>query len=557
MLKRVYIKNFTVFEEAEWCPGDGMISITGETGAGKSVLVDALLLATGERATGKLLWNENEKCVIEAEFFHPKWKNVLLPESIEDWEGIFLFRRELYPDGRSRLFLNDSPVQLSEAKKIAEYLIKIHSQHAVANLKKKEFIYEFLDRSINAYDYYRKEFLPSFHDWQEAVLEYEKALKNKEEAEKEKDYLEFQWKDLSSLNEKDEKYYEELEKKVERLEKKQKLFEELQAVILLLENGENNTASFLIQAQKHLQQANKLFEDEKISSFNERLRSLLNDIRQLTSELESFISEGEISESEIQQILEDHNLVSRLLFRFKKKNAAELMKLKNEIRKKLNLLSRGDDAVQDLYQVKETKFARCLEKALKLSEVRKNKKKELENRVKEGLSNLCIPDALFEIRISQKSEPGLFGLDDIQIYFSANKGMAPELLERSASGGELSRFMLVLNKCMNDEEDVSTLILDEIDTGISGQAALQVGKFIKSLAEGKQILCITHLPQVASRSHRHFKILKETGNDGKTRSSILDLDKESRVKEIATMLSHTNPGENAIKAALDLMSEAI
>jgi DNA repair protein RecN (Recombination protein N) len=556
MLKRVYIKNFTVFEEAEWHPGNGMISITGETGAGKSVLVDALLLATGDRAMGRLLWDENEKGIIEIEFHISEWKNIPLPDPVEHWNGTFLFRRELYPDGRSRLFLNDTPVQLSDARKTAEFLVKIHSQHATADLKKKEFVYEFLDRSANIYEYYINEYLASFLDWKKAVSEYEKALNNKEETERERGFLEFQWKELSVLNEKEEKYYLDLEKKVERFEKKQKLFEELQSALYFIENGENNATSFLIQAQKHLQLAGKMLSDAKIAEINDRLHKSINDLRELSAELEKIITEDDVSETEIQKILADYDLVSRLLFRFKKKNASDLLKLKNEIRDKLALLNAGEESVQELFELKEKYFERCVEKGIKLSEIRAGKKAEIENRVKEGLSMLCMPDAFFEIRISKKNEPGSLGLDDIQIYFSANKGIQPDSLDRAASGGELSRIMLVLKKCMN-VEDASTLVLDEIDSGISGQAALQVGKFVRNMAEGKQILCITHLPQVASRSHRHYKILKEIGSDGKTRSRIIDLDKESRVKEIATMLSHTNPGENALKAAQDLMSEAI
>lgn len=556
MLKRLYIKNFTVFEEAEWFPGEGMISITGESGAGKSVLVDALLLATGDRASGRLLWDENEKGIIEIELQISEWKNIPIPESVEYWNGTFLFRRELYPDGRSRLFLNDSPVQLAEAKKTAELLIKIHSQHATTDLKKKEFVYEFLDRAAGSYDFYGNEYLASYFDWQKAVSEYENALKKKEVTEREKEFLEFQWKELSVLNEKEEKYYLDLEKKIERIEKKQKLFEELQSALYFIENGENNAASFLIQAQKHLQQAGKILSDEKLSEINNRLHEFIADLRELSTELETMMTEDDLSDSEIQQMLADFDRVSRLLFRFKKKNASELLELKNDVRDKLAFLNAGDDAVQELFEIKEKCLSRCVEKGLKLSEIRKNKKSEIENKVKEGLSTLCMPDAFFEIRISKKKEPGISGLDDIQIYFSANKGIHPDLIERTASGGELSRVMLVLKKCMN-EEDASALVLDEIDTGISGQAALQVGKFVREMAKGKQILCITHLPQVASRSHRHFKILKEIGADGKTRSRIIELDIESRVKEIATMLSHTNPGENAMKAALDLMSESI
>ncbi|MCX8080253.1 MAG: AAA family ATPase [Bacteroidia bacterium] len=552
MLQRLYIKNFTVFDEAEWYPESGMISITGETGAGKSVLVDALLLATGDRMTGKVIRDENFKCILEAEFYNPELTPTF-PETTEDWKGIFLFRREIYPDGRSRLFLNDSPITQQEAANIARHLLEIHSQHAVLELKKKSFAYEFIDRASGCFDDYRQTYLPLYRQWQELEKAYAEVLRKTEESEKEKSYLEFQAHELKILSAAEQAYFEGLEAKVQWLEKKQNILEQLSGAFHALENSENSASAQIIKAIKHFRETEKWLSDERIAEICGQLNETLSSIRTIASTVENMIQEGENPDFHPEKILSDWDALSRLLFRHKKKSVRELFLLKEEVEEKLKLLENSDEVAEALRNKKQKIFEECRRAGMALSEKRKKSISVIQKRMEEYLKQLALPFARLEIRIEPSDTPHHWGTDHIQIYFSANAGMPPDPVEKTASGGELSRVMLAIKKCMGDHSSAPTLVLDEIDTGISGQAALQVGRFIREMAREKQVFCITHLPQVASQSHHHYKVIKETQPGKKTESRIELLNEAQRVEELATMLSHSNPGENALKAAKDLL----
>jgi len=552
MLKRLYIKNFTVFNETEWFPGNGMCVITGETGAGKSVMVDALLMATGERNRNGLIRDEKEKCVIEAEF-DIKGISLELPEHVEKFENHLIFRRELYPDGRSRIFINDSPVTLQEARNVSQPLLEIHSQHAVIQLKNKAFLFQFLDAVCETSVLYEKEYLPVFYKWQAAEKEKQKLLEKQKELSREKSFLEFQKDEFEVLKEGFE-YFLRLEQVVQRLELKQKTEEELSSFFTLLDGGEYAVLPQLHKALRHLQQLEKQGSDAQLSENIQRFSQAITEIKDVQEEMEKWARSWQDFSGNPDVIQEKWDKVNRLMFKYKLKTLSELFEEKKKAEEKYELLENMDVEAEHAVKAADELYAACREVAEKLSRERNKKLKEAQNKIEHALQELCMPHARFVFVCKEKPMPDVYGTDDIQIEFSANPGLRPEPLEKIGSGGEMSRVMLAMRSLMGNIQNTPCMILDEIDTGISGQAALQVGRFIRKMSENKQIFCITHLPQVASQAHHHYRVVKKVTPEGITESEIQYLQQEQRVEEIATMLSHENPGEHAKRNALELLS---
>ncbi|MEI6523453.1 MAG: DNA repair protein RecN [Bacteroidota bacterium] len=550
MLKRLSISNYALIDKTEILPGHGLSIITGETGSGKSIMLDALGLVAGQRADVSALQDKSKKCVIEAEFETVEnWFKDFFSENDLDYSEVSIFRREINPNGNSRAFVNDTPVNLSILKILASQLIDIHSQHQTLEINQSLFQTNVLD-SFCGNQKLRDEYSLEFNAYKQKIKSLEELKQKAQLFNQEKDYLNFLFSELEELKIK-ENEEDELETEINQLSHAEEIQNSLQKILYLIGEEENNVLIKLSES-KNLISTTVKFKQE-FSELKSRIDSVYIELKDIQATLEKE-SENFIYDP---IKLDELNLRMSLIQKLKKKHAAvnanQLIEIYNEIELKLSESSGLDIEIDNLS--KETKkLEENLNKlALELSKKRKSNTNLLSKNIVELLVDLGMPSSELIIELSSLPELNSTGLDTIKFLFSANKGIQAQNISSIASGGELSRLMLAIKYISSLHQDLPTIIFDEIDTGVSGEVAYKVGLMLQKMSKTTQLIAITHLPQIAGKAENHYFVYKESDNQ-KTNSKIKELSKEDRVLEIAKMLSNGNPGEAAILNAKELMA---
>jgi DNA repair protein RecN (Recombination protein N) len=550
VLKRLSISNYALIDKTEILPGHGLSIITGETGSGKSIMLDALGLVAGQRADVSALQDKSKKCVIEAEFETVEnWFKDFFSENDLDYSEVSIFRREINPNGNSRAFVNDTPVNLSILKILASQLIDIHSQHQTLEINQSLFQINVLD-SFCGNQKLRDEYSLEFNAYKQKIKSLEELKQKAQLFNQEKDYLNFLFSELEELKIK-ENEEDELETEINQLSHAEEIQNSLQKILYLIGEEENNVLIKLSES-KNLISTTVKFKQE-FSELKSRIDSVYIELKDIQATLEKE-SENFIYDP---IKLDELNLRMSLIQKLKKKhatvNANQLIEIYNEIELKLSESSGLEIEIDNLS--KETKkLEENLNKiALELSKKRKSNTNLLSKNIVELLVDLGMPSSELIIELSSLPELNSTGLDTIKFLFSANKGIQAQNISSIASGGELSRLMLAIKYISSLHQGLPTIIFDEIDTGVSGEVAYKVGLMLQKMSKTTQLIAITHLPQIAGKAENHYFVYKESDNQ-KTNSKIKELTKEDRVLEIAKMLSNGNPGEAAILNAKELMA---
>ena len=550
MLQNLRIQNFALIEETEVDFSKGLTVITGETGAGKSILLGALGLTLGNRADVGSLHDKTKKCIIEAKFNIKAYQLQSYFESQElDFEEITTIRREITPEGKSRAFINDTPVNLTILKELGERLIDIHSQHETLLLKETNFQFELVDafaQSTVLFLDYKKQ----FSTLQKLRKQLEVLTSQEIQAKKELDYFQFQFNELDEMNIKIGEQ-QLLEDESETLENAELIKSTLSKAAIAINGGDDNLLTSLTLVKQQLQSISKF--SKHFSELYERLNSINIELKELGSDIENSEDDVVYNNTRLEEVNSQLDKLNRLLKKHGVNNEEELLKIKDDIENKLLQFSSLELSIEKTTKEISLTEKQCKIIATELSDKRKNSILNIEKNIKTMLASLSMANAQFKIELTHLNELSNNGLDVISFLFNANKGSDFKELHKTASGGELSRLMLCIKALLAERTALPTIIFDEIDTGVSGEVADKIGSILLSMGKTLQVITITHLPQMASKGSNHLFVYKSDSKD-KTTSSIKLLTKEERISEIAKMLSTGNPTETAMKNAKELLN---
>lgn len=550
MLARLHVRNYAIISELDVQFADGLTIITGETGAGKSILIGALSLVLGKRADSSVLYVADDKCVVEAHFDIRSYAlQSFFTENDLDYEPLTMLRREINANGKSRAFINDTPVNLNQLRDLASVLIDIHSQHEVLTLKTPEFRARFLDASADGEKQFDR-FQRVFTDWsglKRKVLKMKTDLQN---ASADEDYLRFQLNELTELNLQEG----ELITAQERLATLENM-EEINRSLSQINQGFSGADGALIDLLQSLDAEVRSLARKfpKAKDWSDRLHSNLIDIQDIASELENATGDMNDDPAELLALQERVDEILRLMTKHRKHSETELLVFQQELEEKLSGIGYSDEQLTLLNAELEIKGAQLEDEANTLSQLRKTAAASLAPQICAELHEMGMPDAEMSIEF-EKTDIGALGQDTIEMKFTSNKGQSLQDISKVASGGELSRLMLAVKSEIAKTSKLPAIIFDEIDTGVSGDVANKVGNKIKNLSSRMQVLCITHLPQIASKANQHLYVYKEIEN-GKTITQVRELNKEERIIEVAKMLSNANPTEAALTHAKNMVEE--
>lgn len=549
MLSRLLIKNYALIDNLDISFGNDFNVITGETGAGKSIVLGALGLILGQRAEGKYFFNQQKKCIVEG-FFNIggyQLKNFFIDHDL-DYEKQTVLRREIALDGKSRAFINDTPVTLGVLKNLGQQLIDVHSQHATLEINNADFQLLVIDVVAE-----HQELLIDYKSQFQSFKKNQRKLKTlKEETDKAKadqDYYQFLFDELeaAAINEQEQ---ENLEIELNSLSHSEEIKKNLLGANFLIDNGEESALPKLKEALNQLQILEKY--QPTILAFADRLKSAIIEIKDINDELETLEQATSFNESRLNEINERLSLFYSLQKKHRLNNNGELIFFKNELSDKLNKILFADEDLEKLEKELAKSEKELQQKAEKISKNRTRVIPQIEKQILETLAEVGMHNS--QLKIEQKTALVLDkdGNDEIKFLFNANKGHQLNELNKVASGGELSRLMLSIKSLIAKKTALPTIIFDEIDTGVSGEVANRVGIIMEELAKNMQVITITHLPQMASKGKAHYFVYKATKDDF-TYTQIKRLSQEERVLEIAKMLSGENPKESALQNARELL----
>lgn len=549
MLKSLSIKNYALIKELVIHPDASLNIITGETGAGKSIMLGALGLLMGNRADVKALFSEDEKCVVEGTF-EVKELNLkaYFEENDVDYDTTTIIRREIAPSGKSRAFVNDQPVTLDVLKELGDKLMDIHSQHDTLQLGSNTFQLNILDTfSQNAK--LIEEFTGTYKTFKKAEKEYTDLLAKAELLRKEFEYNSFLLNELTQVK-LEEVNQKELEEEQKLLENAEEIKRKLAQAFEYLNHPEMPALGLLKDAGLTLSTIVSL--SEKYAILRDRLNSSLIELQDISQELEVENSKIETDNVRLETVTDILNNLYKLQKKHAVESSSELISIRNELSAKVETVLNLSEDLQKLETRKKEFEEDALNAAKKLSAARNKSIQPLQNQITAILQDLGMPNAVLDIN-SEEKPMSADGIDGIAFRFSANKGSSPKPLKDVASGGEFSRVMLALKYILAQKSQLPTIIFDEIDTGISGEVAVKVGNLLQDMAKVLQVMAITHLPQIAGKGNSHFYVFKDD-SEAKTISKMKKLSTEERVYEIATMIGGQNPSESAINSAKELLS---
>jgi DNA repair protein RecN (Recombination protein N) len=550
MLKSLYISNYALIDELNISWEKGMTVMTGETGAGKSIIIGALSLIIGQRADTKAIKTDSEKCIIEAEFDVSEYKH--LEKFFEDNELDYdpvncIIRREITNTGKSRAFINDSPAGLNVVKDLSSQLIDIHSQHENLLISNENYQLEIVD-AIADNSIKISEYQHLYKEWNALKIQL-KSLKNEIERQtKEIDFIQFQYNQLSGANLK-ENEQDELELELEVLTHAEEIKTELIKSSDLL-NSDNAAIPLLKEATNSINKV-KLYLLKGEEWYN-RLQSAYIEIKDLSQEIFINAEKVEYNPERLNDVEGRLSEIYSLQKKYKVDTVNALIDLKEEYEQQLNRIESYDDDLKELTeQLNKTQNQLNLASE-ELTNSRKAVFNYIESYLVEQLNKLGIPHAQVQIEITEMADFQLSGKDAVQFMFSANKNRALQPVQLIASGGEISRLMLSIKSLVVKKQNLPTIIFDEIDTGVSGEIAQRMGEIMRKMSDNMQVICITHLPQIAAKGNTHFKVYKDDSNI-QTSTHISLLTSEQRIEEIAEMLSGKNPSQAARQNAIELL----
>ncbi len=552
MLKHLYIKNFTLIDELDIEFHRGFSVVTGETGAGKSIIVGAIGLLMGNRADAKSIKQGRDKCVIEAHFDLSQYQMESFFEQNDIDYDITdcILRRELSVTGKSRGFINDTPVSLSLMRELGEQLIDVHSQHQNLLLNKEDFQLSVVD--IIAADQkqlsdYRQSYSALQHAEQELRAVRESIERNKDNEE----FLRFQYNELADAN-LVEGEQEEKEQQVETLSHAEEIKSALYDTDQRLQNDESGSLQSLKTATENLRGIEGVFPE--VGELAERLNTTYIELKDIAEEVNSKLERVDFEPQLLDQLNSRLDKIYSLEQKYHVQTVEELIALRDNLKQQLDGITGGDEALEELTQKVSTLKAECEQKAKKLSQLRQQAARQVEKEMLTRLVPLGIPNVRFSVNITAQPLTA-DGMDKVSFLFSANKSTALEPISSVASGGEIARVMLSLKAMISTAVKLPTIIFDEIDTGVSGRVAEQMANIMRSMGDSnRQVISITHLPQIAAFGQFHYKVEKQETAES-TISQMKLLDDEGRIREIAQMLSGSDITDAAISNAKELLKK--
>ncbi|MBL7707926.1 MAG: DNA repair protein RecN [Chitinophagaceae bacterium] len=549
MLQRLSIQNYAIIDELEIDFSGQLNIITGETGAGKSIIMGALGLILGERADSTVLVNKEKKSVVEGTFRVDQKAAIsrFLQENDFDIAEELVVRREIAVNGKSRAFVNDTPVNLSQLNELSSLLVDLHQQFDTLELGESDFQREVLDALANNGETLSN-YQQSFREWQMVKKECEQLKEQKLQFDKEADYNKFQYTELEEAGFKDNEL-EEIDADLKMLSNAEGIKSALSKVYFELEESETPMVQQLKSLLNQLTMYAAYHPD--LGALLQRLQATQIELKDIADEVDRISSHVSYDPQKIEQLNERLSLGYKLQKKHGVNSTNELLAIQAQLQQKLQAVLNIDEAIQQKEKEATKLLATAKQQATKISEGRKKQVKPFEDKVNKLLAQVGMPNAKLKVDIKE-AELNLSGADTIDFLFDANKSGQFQPVRKVASGGELSRLMLSIKSLVAQSIDLPTMIFDEIDTGISGEAARQVGIIMKELAVKRQVICITHQPQIAGKADAHFFVYKEIVKDA-VKTNIRQLSTEERITAIAKMLSGEKPTAAAMENAREMV----
>lgn len=550
MLRSLYIQNYALIEKLDISFEQGFSVITGETGAGKSIILGAIGLLLGQRADVKSIRTGATKCIIEARFDISNYHMQPFCEENElDYEDECILRRELYASGKSRAFINDTPAQLAQMKELGEQLIDIHSQHQNLLLNKEGFQLNVLDLlahdepALSAYQ-------AAYKQWKQAQNDLDRLLERAARDKADEDYIRFQWEQLEEAHlTKGEQ--EELEQEAETLSHAEDIKASLYRTDQLFNNEEGGLLSNLKECCNVMAELQAVYPTAE--EWANRLESSYIELKDIADEVSDREEQVEFNPTRLDEVNERLNLIYSLQQKHRMDTVDELMALRDDYATRLASISSSDEEIETLKKRCGELQSEVRRQAAGLTEARREAAREVERQMAARLVPLGMPNVRFVVDMGERKEPGLHGMDTVTFLFSANKNGTLQNISSVASGGEIARVMLSVKAMIAGAVKLPTIVFDEIDTGVSGEIADRMADIMQEMANNdRQVISITHLPQIASRGRAHYKVYKKD-NETETNSHIRRLTDEERVEEIAHMLSGATLTEAALNNARALL----
>lgn len=550
MITSLYIKNYAIIDEIKMDFSNGLTTITGETGAGKSIILGALSLVLGNRIDNNGFKNQDLKCIIEAVFLNQskQLENIFKTNEL-DYDEEIILRREISPNGKSRAFVNDSPVNLALLAQIAEFLIDIHSQHQNIYLRDQNFLTSLLDRYSNNENYLIN-YKNKFEELNRISIELEDLRNRENEIKSEFDYLSFQYKELTSFK-LDELELNEIENGLKIQENAEEILNNLSEINEIIENEEFGLSLQLKEIQTLFKKIEKFHSSS--NSLLERFESINIELLDIQNEIQQNIESVNNDPEKLAQLQDIYNTISLLFTKHNAKTIDELISTRESIKNKIDNIELFDEKITELDSKKAELLIELEKVALSISNNRKKHSQIFQTEIVKLIKGLGIENGNFVIHIKKADKLLNSGFDIIEFLFSSNSGLEPQNLSKIASGGEISRLMLSIKTILSEKVNLPSIVFDEIDIGVSGEIAHKMGETMERLANNMQIISITHLPQIASKGNEQFSVEKRL-NLGKTITTIRKLNKEERITEIAKLLSGSEITEASIENAKILLN---
>ena len=543
MLKNIKIKNYALINNLDINFLNDFTVISGDTGSGKSIILDAMSLLFGKRIDKAKL--NDKKCIIEAEFKISKNIDSFFIRKNLDFEENTLIRREINPNGKSRTFINDTPVSISILSEFSKLIIEIHAQHENLLIKNSSEQLLILDK-IASNSLIKDKYQDLFYEYQDLLINLDNFNNKRVLSDDDYELLKFHYEEINNANIQISEY-DELEKEINTLQNINEISEIANNSLSLL-SDEN----FVIDSLSKIKKVLSKF--EKFRDLENRIEANLIDLVDISSELTLISDSINNHPNNLNDLLGRLDIINSILRKHKVKNISDLLILKESIKKKIDIYENFGDEKNLILDNIDNKFKKLNYEAKKLSLSRKNIITEFENDIKSLLNSLAMPHASFKIKIEKNKTLNKNGIDIITFQFSSNPGISVQDLNKIASGGEISRLMLALKYKVASYDGIQTLIFDEIDTGVSGKIASYMGDLMKSISKSTQLISVTHLPQIASKSDNHLKVYKIIENNT-TKTKIKSLDKQERIIEIAKLLSGKKISDAAITNAKELLNQ--
>lgn len=551
MLKHFKVKNYALIDELDIEWSAGFNTITGETGAGKSILLGALGLIIGQRADTQVLSDKEKKCIVEADIDVSKYDiQDFFTQNELDYQAETIIRREILPSGSSRAFINDTPVTLQQLKELGASLIDIHSQHQTLTLANSNFQLAVIDAVVGDIENL-SEYKKLFKQYKKHQQELEELTELEKNLKRDFDYFNFQFNELEeakleSINQ------QELEQELDTMNNAEAIKLNLSKALVLLDDGEISILTYLNEIKSLL--GSFANQNNQIKELSQRVNSSLIEIKDITKEIEGLQDDIAYSPDKIIELNTHLDTLYRLQKKHQVNSTEELVAIKNDLELKVQKMDSLDEEITKLKKLVDSLYEQLSKMAKVISAGRKKVIPAIENEVHTMLESLSMKNARLQIELSNSGQLSDTGSDKIKFLFSANKGGELKELGKVASGGELSRLMLCIKAITARSKALPTIIFDEIDTGVSGDVADKIGIILTQMGKQLQVITITHLPQIAGKGKSHYFVYKNDEGD-KTRSHIKKLGNDERVLEIAKMLSNDNPTEAALNNARELIAK--